>query len=457
MPRWLKRVLAVLAILVLAMVLLVVGLAVTAYVVNLHDEPLSAQARAFLVVPPNELKPEDNLFVQLAGLSAPSGGSTTAAGLALAARYERAYAGATPDFEELQRLLEPDPSALNFVGAAQFCGATREVSVWAEALAHEADVASLSIDNAELYGRYLDLPRPRGFYDVTAGTAQFPFLASSSLRCLFLADVALRLRSASPAVRAQALGALTQDIRVWRTMLTGEGGMISKVLPVSYLHADYLVLADAIADPAFALPAAQDANEIAPLFELSAWDIGKVFPVEHRFVVKSLTSAAEEEQAKHNKIRLFQLNATTNLQAAHFAALMKLAAPDPKHYAALLALEQEYRREYGYLAFAHLYNPAGHILDLIAAPAWYDYLPWAWDGAAFQRLVRLGYEIRRQGVSPDAIAAFMKAHPEIATHPGDGRPFEYDAAKHEVRMHPLARKPPEKRRYAIPVWQAPGA
>jgi hypothetical protein len=456
MPRWLKRVLAFSAIFLLALVLLVGGLVAAAYVVNAHDEELSAQARAFLVVPPNGLKPADNLFVQLAGLSAPSGTSITAAGLALATRYLQAAEVALSDLEEYKRLTEPDPAALQFAGAAQFC-AMREGSIWADAPAHEADVASLSIDNAELYGRYLDLPRQHGFYDFTAGIVQPPYYPGSSLRCLFLADVALRLRSASPAVRAQALSALTQDILVWRSMLSGEGDLLSKMLSVSYLNADYLLLADAIADPAFALPDAQDASEVAPLFELSAWDIGNVFPVELRFLVKGLKSVAQQEQAKNDKIRLFQLNATTNLQAARFAALMKLAAPDPKHYAALLALEDEDRHEYGYRAFAHLYNPVGHSLYAIAAPASNDYLPRAWDGAALQRLVRLGYEIRRQRIAPDGIVPFIKAHPEIATHPGDGRAFEYDAAKHEVRMHPLTHQPPEKRRYAIPVWQAPGA
>ena len=453
MPRWLKRVFAGFAVALLAVALLVVGIAVTAYVVNAHDEPLSAQARAFLVVPANDLKPEENLFVALAGLSAPSGASTTAAGLAVAERYQRAYAGAVPDVEEVKRLGEPDPSALNFAGAAQFC-AMRDGSVWSDAPSHEADVASLSIDNAELYGRYLDLPRQRGFFDFTAGIAQPPYHPASSLRCLFLADVALRLRSASPAVRAQALGALTQDILMWRSMLTGEGDLISKMLPVAYLHADYLVLADAIADPAFALPEAHDANELVPLFELSAWDIGNVFPVELRFSVKTLASATQPEQ---EQTRFLQPNGTTNLRAAHLAALMKLAAPDPKHYAALLDLEREDRREYGYSSFAHLYNPIGHYFDALSAGAWHDYLRRAWDGAALQRLVRLGYEIRRQRIAPDGIAAFIQAHPEIAAHPGDGRAFEYDAAKQEVRMHPLAHQLPDKRRYAIPVWHAPGA
>ncbi|HEX4389477.1 MAG TPA: hypothetical protein VH109_12705 [Steroidobacteraceae bacterium] len=456
MPRWLKRVLAFFAIGLSALALLVAGIAVAAYVLNAHDEQLSSQARAFLVAPPNDLKPEDNLFVQLAGLSAPSGGSTTAAGLALAARYERVYASSPPDYEELKHLTEPDPTALNFVGAAQFC-AMRDGSVWTDAPAHEADLASLSIDNAELYGRYLDLPRQRGFYDFTAGSALTVFFTSTGLRCLFLADVTLRLRSASSAVRAQALGALTRDILVWRTMLTGDGGLVSKMLPIGYLHADYLVLADALADPAFVLPEVNDPNEVAPLFELAAWDIGDVFPVELRFFVKDLHLTVESERAK-DKTRYFQLNATTNLHAARVAALMKLAAPDPEHYAALISLEGEQRREYGYSAFAHLFNPVGHALEVIAAPAWNDYLPRAWDGAALQRLVRLAYEIRHQRIAPDGIAAFIRAHPEIATHPGDGRAFEYDAAKHELRMHPLGKQTSgQQRRYAIPVWRGPAA
>jgi hypothetical protein len=452
MPRWLKRVLVFSPLALLALVLLVAGIVLASYLLNAHDEGLSEQARAFLVVPKNDLKPADNLFVQLAGLSAPSGGSTTAAGLAIAERYERAAEIARSDPEEYKRLIEPDPAALSFAGAAQFC-AMREGSVWADAAAHESDIASLSIDNAELYGRYLELPRQRGFYDFTAGTAQPPYYPGSSLRCLFLADVALRLRSASPAVRSQALAALTQDILVWRSMLTGEGDLVSKMLPLAYLHADYLVLADAIADPAFALPEAQDANEVVPLFEPSAWDIGNVFPVELRYYMKTVVAAAKREQSQHSS-RFFQPNATANLHAIYLARLMKLAAPDPKHYAALKSLRSEQEHE---IWWAHLYNPVGHILERIGGSTADDYLLRTWDGAALQRLVRLGYAIRRQQVAPDGIAAFLRAHPEIASHPGDGRAFEYDPAKHELRMQPLAQPSQKQRRYAIPVWQAPGA
>lgn len=449
MPAWLKTILKWSGFFILAVVLLGSGVFVAAYAVNAHDQELSAEAKALLVASPTRLAPEDNLYFSLAGLTAPSGASTTAAGIAISGRYERASAF-TLSVPEQKRLLAEDPDALRFSGDTQFCR-MREGSVWADAAAHEAQVARLRSDNAELYARYLALPQARGFHAAIEGSVQAPFWLGAGLRCLFLSDVALRLRSESPAARTAALGILVRDLLVWRTMLTGEGDLISKMLPLAYLHADYLVLADALADPAFALPEAADADAVAPLFELSAWDIRGVFPIEMRVYMKAVASFAQQGELSS---RFYKTNASANLHAARLAELMKLAAPDPKNYAALAALDEGTPRR----AWRHLYNPIGQMLESMGPPTltWSDYLLRAWDGAAMQRLVRLGFEIRRQNIGPDAIAAFMQAHPELATHPGDGRAFEYDTGRHELRMHPLSRQARDSgRRYAIPLWHGP--
>jgi hypothetical protein len=448
MPRWLLTVLKWSGICIVGIVTLVGGVGVIAYAVNAHDEGLSAQAKAFLAAPANDLKPEDNLYLALAGLSAPSGAPTTAAGLATVEHYARAAPLVLTNHDEYQRLTAQDPAALKFVGAARFCR-TREGSVWSDAPAHESEVARLRADNAELYARYLALPRQPGFYDVAMPRAQVPLYPASDLRCLFLADVALRLRSEAHTEREDALGALVRDIFIWRTVLTGQGDLLAKMIAIAYLHGDYLVLADAIADPAFAMPEVADANLDVPLFELAAWNIAPVFPVELRFFMNTVGTAAEEE-----KSRFFQPNATANLRSAHLARVMQVSGPNADNAAALARLEREPQAS----PWMHLYNPVGQILVAIGTGSEGDYVRRAWDGAALQRLARLGYEIRHRGIPADGVAAFMQAHPELATHPGDGRAFEYDPAAHELRMHPLARQPKEsERRYAIPAWQVPRA
>jgi len=102
------------------------------------------------------------------------------------------------------------------------------------------------------------------------------------------------------------------------------------------------------------------------------------------------------------------------------------------------------------------YNPIGKLLAGIAAPAGVTYPLRAWDAAALQRLVRAGYEIRRQRIGPADIPAFLNQHPEWSTHPGDGRPFLWLPESRELRVQTIGEQP-QGRRFSIRVWQAPPA
>jgi hypothetical protein len=88
-------------------------------------------------------------------------------------------------------------------------------------------------------------------------------------------------------------------------------------------------------------------------------------------------------------------------------------------------------------------------------PAYNDYLLRPYDAAALQRLVRLSFEIRRQHIAPSAVDAFMKLHPEWATHPADGRSFVWKPTVNEIAIQPVARQP-EGRRFSVRVWQRSG-
>jgi hypothetical protein len=99
------------------------------------------------------------------------------------------------------------------------------------------------------------------------------------------------------------------------------------------------------------------------------------------------------------------------------------------------------------------YNPGGKVLATIGDASYAEHPPRAWDAAAVQRLVRLGYEIRRQKIAADAIPTFLSEHPEWSTHPADGRPSLWDARTGELRIQTLAKQPPD-RRFSAPVWQA---
>jgi len=462
------------------LVLIALLLFAAAWTLNLRDEPLTREAQTLLVSPPNPYKPEDNIYVALAGFDAPPGESLTAAGLAKIDRFNRQVdlASADPRPETRLGVATQDPGPhLEFKGDVGFCEPLAG-SVWNDAPAHEADIARLLADNAELYQRYVDLHRRQGFYEVAHPSITAPpvYLSLVSIRKLFLADVALRLRSRRLRAQGAALADLTDDIRLWRAVLTGRGALISKMVAIAHLQGDYLLLGDMIADPQVPVPlATADADVVVPLFALGDWNIGSTFAEEFRAEAATLEelqrvsgvgSPVPERYAGDILLRswnrlesiagahFFKVHATENLYARNATRLIASAAADPSALAARRRQSRESLPANGFSSTVLLsYNPIGKILAGIAVPAFADYAPRAWDGAALQRLVRLSYEIRRQAIEPAGIPGFLAWHPELSTHPGDGRPFLWDADKGELRVQTLARQP-AGRRFGVHIWQS---
>ena len=450
------------------------------WLINLRDEPLTPEAQALLVPPPNAYAPEDNIYIALAGLDAPPGESVTAVGLARIERFNHEVDAASRDgrleaLAELATQEAPDPR-LEFKGDIGF-SQPLDRSVWNDAPAHETDIAKLLTDNAELYQRYVDLHRRRGFYETARPSITAPpvYLSAQSIRKLFLADVALRLRNDEPRLRRAALTDLTDDVRLWRAVLTGRGALASKMVAIAHLQGDYLVLGDMIADAQTRLPVdAVESDLVVPLFALGDWNIGSTFAEEFRAEAvtleelqraSALGSAAPERYAGDMLLRswnrlqsiagahFFKLQATENLFARNAAQLIASAAADPAAFAAR-SRQPRVSPPAGEPSWTVLlrYNPIGKFLAAIPARNLPDFPLRAWDGAALQRLVRLSYELRRQGINAASLPAFLEQHPEWSTHPGDGRPFLWDAKSGELRIRTMGRQP-AARRFSIRVWQ----
>jgi hypothetical protein len=461
------------------LVLVALLLFAAAWTINLRDEPLTPESQALLVPPPDPYAPEDNIYVGLAGLDAPPGESVTAVGLARIERFDRQIELALrdPRPETLGGVATQDPGPrLEFRGDVSFCEPLNR-SVWSDAPAHKADIAKLLADNAELYQRYVGLHRRPGFYETAHPgiTAPPVYLPAVPIRKLFLADAALRLRTGEPRVERAALADLTDDVSVWRAVLTGRGALISKMIAIAYLQGDYLVLADMIADSQAPVPVgAADADVVVPLFALGDWNIGSTFAEEFRaevFTLEQLQRASATGLRvperypgdillqSWNRVgniasaHFFKLDASENLFARNAAQLNASAAAAPAAFAAKSRqpLESLAASERSWTVWLS-YNPIGNILAAIVAPGLTGYAPRAWDAAALQRLVRLSYEIRRQGIETAGIPAFLAQHPEWSTHPGDGRPFLWDAKNGELRVQTVGRQP-AGRRFSIRIWQ----
>jgi len=461
------------------LVLIALLLFVVAWTVNLRDEPPTPESQALRVPPLNPYAPEDNIYVGLAGLDAPPGESVTVTGLARIERFNRQIdlASQDPRPETLGGVATQDPGPrLEFTGDVGFCEPLNR-SVWADAPAHKTDIAQLLADNAELYQRYVGLHRRPGFHETARPSITAPpvYFSTAPIRKLFLANAALKLRTGEPGVQRAGLADLTDDVRLWRAALTGRGALISKMIAIAYLEGDYLVLADMIADPQAAVPlGAADSDLMVPLFALGDWNIGSTFAEEFRAEVATLEqlqrasatglpvperypgdilfqswNRAENLAGAH----FFKLHATENLFARNAAQLVVSAAADPAAFTAKSRqpVVSPPASEHPWRVWLS-YNPIGQILAAIPAQGLTGYAPRAWDGAALQRLVRLSYEIRRQGIEPAGLPAFLARHPEWSTHPGDGRPFQWDAKNGELRIQTMGRQPPG-RRFGIRIWQ----
>jgi hypothetical protein len=452
-------------IVVLGLLALALLLAAIGFAINARDEELSPRAKALLAPPPNPYKAEDNIYLALAGFDAPSGSSITAAGQARIDQYNEKAAALPFD---LAAASEPTvPGRLTFNGDVTFCQPLT-ASPWRDIPPHRDDVERLIADNAELYERYQGLPRLAGYYDTARPSYLAPTVSKvQGPRKLLLARVVLRLRSDDPALRRAALSELNDEIQLWRRVLTGHGDLISKMVAIVYLQGDYLLLADFIADAGAVVPTGPaDGDALVPLFPLSDWNIADAFRFEFQgqdymfrdLAARSSRGLISQDESPWARISnwlgapFYKLHATENLFAEGDGELIAVTPVDPINTPQIRKWAADPGP--GSSGVRLVYNPVGKILSTIWRPALEDYPLRAFDGAAFQRMVRLSYEIRRQRIPVADIPGFMREHPEWATHPGGGRPFRWDPNIRELRLQTLAHESPD-RRFSILVWQAP--
>jgi hypothetical protein len=449
-----------------ALILIVVAALIS---INAFDEEPAPEVKLLEKVAENSSSAENNLFVALAGFNAPAGVAIIEAGRMKIAEYDAI--AKLPLKDQFATRENPAIQRLIFQGALDFCQPLVK-SCWKDIQSHDGEIHGLLAENWELYGRYLELHRMTAYYDIAEPpVATFPPSVPGSVRSLFLADVALRIRNAAtPQERSMALADLSRDLSTWRTVLTGHATLISKMVAIANLHGELALLGDVIADPTIEL--APHYNEIEAMLDqvtLADWKIADVFRSEYRFIAaaykgfqqNSTTALLIPEEGDEPiswwesywvraERYFFKPNATLNLIAQHMLQIQKLANADPQNYLREQQRIHEWREQNLSLGVGTIYNPVGKIMASMASDVWDWYPLRAYDVAAFHRLVRLDYEIRKRDLKQTDLAMFFKQHPEWATHPVSGASFEGDVEKHEIAMHPLGNTPKD-RRFRLPL------
>jgi len=461
------RIVGVLAVVALAILL-------ASFAANLHDQPLNAEAKALLKLPANPYGPNENIYISMAGFDALAAQSVVTTGEARVSEYNKALDWSLAHPTELAAYAtKSDPDKLKFSGTSDLCSSPQS-SVWAETKKHRLDVAALISTNQELFQRYLGLHQLLGYYETARPSYLAPFyLVPSPVRCLFLFDIANRIQTGSLQQQHAAIKDLSQDLRTWMAMLQGDGTLLSKMIAAASLHRDLLVLADLVTDPSSDMMLFEG-NQAAVLtpFPIKDWNIGNAFGAEFRAMVPlygQLTSASwatsGTDEARVTwwqrlgivfQMHFFKINATENLSARQMVQLTKLAVSDPHRFS---VAREEYRgwlKENESLYSPNvLFNPVGKILVSIAEPPYEEYPLRAYDVAAFQRLVYLAYQIRRQQIGLSEIPTFLVQHPEWSRHPVNGTPFRWNSQSQELIVDPVGPNP-VGRRFSVAVYQAPG-
>jgi N-acetyl-anhydromuramyl-L-alanine amidase AmpD len=142
----------------------------------------------------------------------------------------------------------------------------------------------------------------------------------------------------------------------------------------------------------------------------------------------------------------FKRNATENQDAEVTARRIALADSAPTEYLRNRQAYEDWLEKDGpHLSVADIYNPMGETLVGLSVAQKDTYTLRAYDVAAYQRLVSLVFQLKRQHIAPAAVAAFMTAHADWSTHPVDGKPFHWDETSGEIAVNTLGDRRKEQR------------
>jgi hypothetical protein len=145
-------------------------------------------------------------------------------------------------------------------------------------------------------------------------------------------------------------------------------------------------------------------------------------------------------------MHFFKLNATENMRAARAAQWAALADSEPSQfYRNRDANRQWLKNNDPHFFLGFLYNPIGKMLIALATPQNDGYVLRVYDVAAYQRLIYLAYQLKRQHIATPDVASYLLAHPEWSTHPVDGKPFHWNAESGELAVNTLGELSKDRR------------
>jgi hypothetical protein len=455
--------------------------AVTVLVVRNLDEKLSPDASSLLAGPQSSPIPAaDNIFVAMAGFDAPSGQSMIASGEASIETLNKASDALLKNpgqWDPPPDVVNPD--RLQFKGTNPFCisnGHPTTFLSWPSLAHHEIDLATLLRDNHELYQRYMQILGMHGYFAFARDWSTLrDHVFPRDLRCLFLANAAVRLESGNYKQELSALEDIRSDITLMHTVMTGNASYLPAVLAMSMLEADEEFLIRAMNDRQLMLVSRfPQLKAITSPFNLQDWKLGKAVTTEYRkhaYEILHMANDVKSSQAGTARvstgflggwpelltaaleIHLFKPDATENLLAKQWRLTEAMMDSEPSQFNVARNEFDRFNKQFvtsskdsveflpGRIE-THMdyfrYNPVGRFVVSMSTAYYAEVEQSAYDIAALQRLAQLIYEIQAQRVVDADIPAFLASHPDLATHPLDGRPFLWNSETREISVQAVS-------------------
>ncbi len=422
--------------------------------VNSRDQELTPEARALAEYHPPSVPDRQNAYLALVGFDAPAGIDPIATGARIVGENNVAAASDPSGHERMlkrfgQNSTAPAEGQLKFVGNLDVLPEPLEGPCLPQALEHASDIRAMIGANAELVARYLAMQRLPDFANTSLPDmllSTWPSSAWIGPRRLLLMRSAL---DAQTGQAAAALGYLEADMAMWRRIL-GRGDLLSEMIAARVLAADFKLLSELIAAPAFdvranatelrqmLVPLSQAELNMAPLFK-------REFEMEARFISALPDEVAKDKTAgwiDHltNGVLFYKPNATLNLSAQLYAGLQTLGSHPPAEFIRLRDKVLGEAKAMGEPGVTWIYNPMGRMNVGIVIPAYPEYVARVFDLAAYANLVRAQLELRLASVPLDKAPEFLTTMEPEGQNPYTEQSFRWNAADNSFSFDPMSNR-----------------
>ena len=384
------------------------------FMLNQIDEKLQPEAEKLLQPRQIQVPPEKNAYFSLIGLSAPSGENAAAWGMKISQSnvpQDKQSKAAKPlcDLEEHHCL--------------------RIANQYPKQLQHAL------LQQQELTNRYLSARQLPQFAE--SGDNPYPdFSAAFRAQTLRHAQVGLWVAEGKmDAVWVE----LAEDMAFQRRNLAGAQTLIGKMVSLSALQRDYVLLADLMRTQ----PNARVSTLLAPL-TLAERDMLPAIQHEFRLSAASLRAfkyVPEEWGHAASWIdfiraplmkNLLLRNASINRIYQLEQADESVAQASPQNLAQKRAEAQALMTQLAKINWRNFYNPVGKWLIDLNRADYHRYIRRPWELNAFMRLLTLQQQIIEQNISANDIPQFL-ARSTVELHdPFTEKAVAWDAAQHEL-------------------------